>query len=82
MIGHFDSSLKTDPTSKVAKHQMLRDRKKFSFRNVVLYRERSNDGDKLFQLVVPAEFHLQALQGGHDEVGHMGQEMTLYLIQR
>ncbi len=75
LIGHLYGSLKSDPKSKVAK-QMLRDRKKFSFRNGVLYKYRSDDGDKVFQLVVPAKFHLQGLQGVHDEVGHVSREGT------
>ncbi len=73
LIGHLHGSLKSNAKSKVAK-QMLRDRKKSRFRNRVLYGERDDYGDTVFQLVLPAKFHLQALQGVRDEVGHMDQE--------
>ncbi len=81
LIGYLEGGLKVDPKSKVVK-QMLRDKKRFCFKHGVLYRERVDAGEQLFQLVLPARFRLQALQGVHDQVGHMGQERTLDLLQR
>ena len=33
------------------------------------------------QLVLPESFRRQALQGSHDDFGHLGTEQTIYLLR-
>ena len=44
-------------------------------------RRRLTDGHETFQLILPAEFHNQALTGLHDDVGHPGRDLTLDLVR-
>ena len=56
-------------------------RKQLQLRDNILYRKRLDDGDEVFQLVLPPEFRDQALRGCHDDVGHMGRERTMALLR-
>ena len=47
----------------------------------MLLRRRLTDGYETFQLILPAEFHNQALEGLHDDVGHPGRDRTLDLVR-
>ena len=47
----------------------------------VLYRKRIVDEEIKYQLVLPHCFRRRALHGVHDEVGHLGRERTLALLQ-
>ena len=49
--------------------------------NGVLYRKRMNQGERFYQLVLPAKFREMALEGLHDSVGHMGMDRTLDLVR-
>lgn len=61
---------------------MLRERPRLSLLDGVLYRMVSDQyGKKYGQLVVPPSFRDRALEGVHDETGHMGYERTLELAQ-
>ncbi len=61
---------------------MLRERPRLSLLDGVLYRMVSDQyGQKYGQLVVPHSFRDRALEGVHDEIGHMGYERTLELAR-
>lgn len=61
---------------------MLRERPRLNLENGVLYRMVSDQyGQKYKQLVVPPSFRDRALEGVHDETGHMGYERTLELAR-
>ncbi len=61
---------------------MLRERPRLSLLDGVLYRMVSDQyGQKYGQLVVPHSFRDRALEGVHDETGHMGYERTLELAR-
>ena len=62
--------------------QGLREWKRLCFRYGVLHRKRVDmNGIPQFQLVLPAKYRGTALEGVHDEVGHLGQERTLDLLR-
>lgn len=50
-------------------------------RDHVLYRKCNDDGDVIYQLVLPVKHRRIALQGRHDDVGHVGRERTLSLMR-
>ncbi len=61
---------------------MPRERPRLSLLDGVLYRMVSDQyGQKYGQLVVPHSFRDRALEGVHDETGHMGYERTLELAR-
>lgn len=61
---------------------MLREMHKLSLVEGVLYHMVSDQyGQKYGQLVVPQSFRERALEGVHDETGHMGYERTLELAR-
>ncbi|XP_070571140.1 uncharacterized protein [Ptychodera flava] len=60
----------------------LRDWSKFSFCDDVLYRARtSSSGEVYYQLVLPHEFHQEAMKGVHDDCGHLGQDRSIDLLR-
>ncbi|KAK3742406.1 hypothetical protein QZH41_020713, partial [Actinostola sp. cb2023] len=62
--------------------QILRDRERLTLRNGVLFRRRLVDEKEVFQLVLPESMHKRVLTGLHDNVGHLGKDKTLDLIQQ
>ena len=50
-------------------------------RDEVLYRRWNNDGDTIYQLVLPSKYQKIALVGCHEDVGHVGRERTLSLLR-
>ena len=50
-------------------------------RSHVLYRKRITEGKEVFQLVLPLEERSRAMEGLHDQVGHLGCARTLELIR-
>ncbi len=61
---------------------LLRDWDKFTFRDGVLHRQRTEkDGGEIFQLVLPKLYRVVAFRCVHDEAGHFGRERTLDLIR-
>lgn len=59
----------------------LRQRKRLTLRNNILYRERTVDGNTSFQLVVPIHFQQMAMKGIHDDVGHLGIDRSTQLLR-
>ena len=47
----------------------------------VLCRQRQVEGEMMFRMILPPEYHNRALKRCHDEVGHMGRERTLSLLR-
>ena len=61
---------------------ILRDWDKLTFRDGVLYRQRTEkNGGRIFQLVLPMLYRDVAFRCLHDEAGHFGRERTLDLIR-
>ena len=59
----------------------LREKDKLVIVKSVLYRKRLCDNIIKFQLVLPEEYRKAALQGCHDQVGHLGRDRTLELLR-
>ena len=60
---------------------LLRQWHKLELRDGVLYRKWVDHGRPLYQLVLPKQFRKRALEGVHDEVGHLGAERALHLAR-
>lgn len=58
---------------------LLRQWSTLELRDGVLYRKWVDHGRPVYQLVLPRRFRQRALQGIHDEVGHLGAERALQL---
>ncbi len=61
--------------------RLWRNRKNLTFQGEVLHRARNTDEGIVHQLVLPRPYRTQALNGYHDQVGHMGRERTLALLR-
>ena len=66
--------------------QFLKQRSKLFLRNRILYHKNDtieiDDPDRnTMQLVLPESFRTQALEGCHDDLGHLGVERTLDLLR-
>lgn len=63
-------------------HQtMSRHFKQFKIIRGLLYREMTENGTHVKQLVLPSIYKKDVLQGLHDQVGHPGKERTISLIR-
>lgn len=71
---------KTTPESSDVK-LLLKEWKRLELRDGVLYRKWTDRGNVTYQLVLPEHFRERALQGVHDEVGHLGFEHDLHLAR-
>ena len=60
---------------------LLREWNKLELREGILYRRCFDRGDMIHQLVLPEQHKDRALQGLHDEVGHLGAELVLSLAR-
>lgn len=60
---------------------LLREWNKLELREGILYRRCFDRGDMIHQLVLPEQHKDRALQGLHDEVGHLGAERVLSLAR-
>lgn len=61
---------------------LLKERPKLKLINEVLYRQTFNHrGEKFNQLVIPSSHRERALEGVHDETGHMGYDRTVELAR-
>ena len=60
---------------------LLREWKRLELRDDVLYRKWSERGNLVYQLVLPEQFRERALQGVHNDVGHLGSERALHLAR-
>ena len=54
---------------------------RLSLRNKVLHRKRVMEGKEVWQLVLPKAERARAMEGLHDQVGHLGRTRTLDLVQ-
>ncbi len=79
VIDLLEKGVKSSGNVEVA--AFLKQSKQLVFRHGVLYRKRIVHGEETFQLVLPLSFRTQALAGVHDQVGHMGRDRTLDLLQ-
>ena len=73
------SDLKTESPT-VLKY--IREWKKFSLVDDILFRNTTLDGQSVRQLVLPSHFKDQVLRHLHDDVGHQGRDRTLSLVRQ
>lgn len=59
----------------------LKELNRYSIRNGLLYRRRSIEGKDKWQLLLPKAYQEVAMTGLHDDLGHLGREKTLGLLQ-
>jgi transposase InsO family protein len=50
-------------------------------RRGVLYRHINEDGEGKYQLVLPKQFRSIALQGAHNDVGHLGRDRGIHILR-
>uniref|UniRef100_A0A3P9KGV5 Gypsy retrotransposon integrase-like protein 1 n=1 Tax=Oryzias latipes TaxID=8090 RepID=A0A3P9KGV5_ORYLA len=89
LIGHvirlLEKSKKPTPREIRLEHPevklLLRQWHKLGLRGGVLYRQWVDHGKPVYQLVLPQSFRQRALQGIHDEIGHLGAERALHLAR-
>lgn len=60
---------------------LLRELNRMELRNGVLYRQRQDGPNIVFQLVLPEELRAIALRSLHNDMGHLGIERTVDLIR-
>ena len=60
----------------------LRERKKLSLVDGVLYRNTTVDGQSTRQLVLPSHYRDKVLEHLHDDMGHQGRDRTLSLVRQ
>ena len=59
----------------------LKDWKKLSFKNNILYRTTMIDGQQITQLVLPVHFRSVVLKLLHDDSGHQARDQTTSLVR-
>ena len=62
--------------------KFMREWKKFSFVDRVLYRNTVLDGQQTLQLVLPSHYRVTVLKLLHDDQGHQGRDRTLSLVRQ
>ena len=70
------------PTDDKTLNPLWKEKKRLFIRRGVLYRKREENGQEMFQLVLPSSCKKPVLTGLHDDVGHPGVERTLSLIRQ
>ena len=60
---------------------MLRDFDMLMVTDGVLYWKQLRDGQEVYQLILPKGYWKAALEGLHDNAGHLGVEKTLSLVR-
>ena len=60
---------------------LIHQKSNLEIKNGILFRKRNIDGSVSYQLVLPAKHRTKALNGCHDQVGHMGRDRTLKLLR-
>jgi len=60
---------------------LLREFNKLVIKRGVLYRKTQVHENPTFQLVIPEQYKLTALQGAHDDMGHLGRDKTLSVLR-
>lgn len=71
---------RTNETVEVRKY--LREIKRLVLENGVLYRNTTLDGTKVKQLVLPKHYWSRAYEGIHTEIGHPGQDKSIWLAKQ
>ncbi len=61
--------------------RLLKDAKRLILEDGILFRKRCVDAGDMHQLVLPRKFREAALIGCHDDVGHLGRDRTIALLQ-
>lgn len=72
------------PKSNISPELMpwLKEIGKYRLKRGVLYRQTNlEEGSDILQLVLPKQYQEEALRGVHDDVGHLGREKSLRLLQ-
>jgi transposase InsO family protein len=70
----------SDCSSKDAK-SLLKEFSRLVVRRGILYRQLSEDGKSKYQLVLPKQFRNTALQGAHNDVGHLGRDRGIDILR-
>lgn len=82
----FDSGFYPDKNDLKAESptvlKYLREWKKYSLVDGILYRNTVLDGQQRRQLVLPAHYREKVLRQLHDDVGHQGRDRTLSLVRQ
>ena len=83
---HKSKKLHSRPSKKTDSKELsnlLRQKTKLKIRQGLLYRvvHPTNRDEKVFQFVVPYAFRNRAMEGCHDQVGHLGREKCLDLLR-
>ena len=60
---------------------LLRDFDMLMVEDGVLYRKQLRDGQDVYQLILPKNYRKTALEGLHDNAGHLGVDKTLSLVR-
>ena len=60
---------------------LIRNRKQLLLKQRVLYKKSQVDTRTKHLLVVPQEYRQRAIEGCHDQVGHLGQDRVLDLLR-
>uniref|UniRef100_A0A3Q3JNV5 Gypsy retrotransposon integrase-like protein 1 n=1 Tax=Monopterus albus TaxID=43700 RepID=A0A3Q3JNV5_MONAL len=74
---HFKAIISEQPEVKL----LLREWNKLELKEGILYRKSFDRGDEVYQLVLPEQYRSRALEGLHDEIGHLGPERVLSLAR-
>lgn len=60
----------------------VRERKRLTVENEVLYRTAFQDGEAVKQLILPVDYRDIAFKGIHSDIGHPGKDKSLWLAKR
>ena len=84
VIAQMESGEKVPPTVRKELSGipfLLREWNRLEMHDEVLYRKRQDNGRVTYQLVLPEELRTVVLQSLHNDMGHLGIERTLDLVQ-
>lgn len=60
---------------------LLREWNRLELKDGILYRRCSDRGEMIYQLVLPEQYREKALEGLHDDIGHLGSDRVLSLAR-
>lgn len=84
VIHQMESGVTSSPTVRAELTELpllLRELNHLVLKSGVLYRKRQDGANTILQLVLPMELRAFALRSLHDDMGHMGVERVLDLVQ-
>ncbi len=70
-----------DAVTSTQARSLMRKRKQFVLQDGVLMKRKSVEGLDSFQIILPKELQAVALEGCHDQLGHLGRDKTLSILQ-